>query len=276
MTFFLLCLVPLLGLGFTIAPLSTASPVDLGVSATEQIVKRGDHPLWRPQPQYIDIKADKFEDDWLLAGAAALANTDYRKIQDLFSNVTDPKSNVDEVTVKIWNNGEWQKWNKGKEGNGPPSKEHKVVYTDITADYSGANQNWWIAALENAFIQEGGYNGITPNGFAKGDPHIALEMMTGSSAKLYNVNEMSRDTYEKDLWEALGKAQQQPICIKTNDKTDAIALEKKRWYAVLQVQGESHARQVYIWDFKTGLKVAIEYELLADDIGYYVHQEGPN
>ncbi|WWC68694.1 uncharacterized protein I206_102628 [Kwoniella pini CBS 10737] len=273
----LLYLLPLLGLGLTVIPLGSASPIDSGMSATEQIVKRDDHPLWLLQPKPVDILADKFKDDWLLAAAAALANTYPEKIQVLFSNVTDTKSetdNVDETMVKVWNNEEWQKWNNlpdDQKGGGPSSKEHKVVYSNITADYSGANQYWWIAALENAFIQEGGYDGITSNGFVKGDPHIALKMMTGLSAKLYNAN----NTQKNDLWYELRKSARRPTCVKIQWPEDADNDNENLWNAVLRVEPKGEYGTVYMFNSKIASEAAIEFEDLVEGIKYYVHQEEP-
>nr|XP_018262248.1 uncharacterized protein I303_05264 [Kwoniella dejecticola CBS 10117]OBR84406.1 hypothetical protein I303_05264 [Kwoniella dejecticola CBS 10117] len=246
--------------------------------------KRGTHPLWEFQPKWQDIKADQFEDDWLLAGAAALAHVDPQKIQDIFSDVDNTNkakradADVDDTMVKLWNIEEWEKWNNSpaeSKTGGPPSDKKKVKYSDITGEYSGANQNWWIAALENAFIQESGYEGITSSGFTSGDPHMALKMMTGEEALLFDTTEMPENTYKAEMWRELEKAERQPICIMTGGKADGISLWNKWWYAVLRVEGEESDGQVYLFDSWTGQEVSVKFQDLQEHIYWYVHQEGP-
>ncbi|WWC96206.1 hypothetical protein V866_003073 [Kwoniella sp. B9012] len=264
-------IISVLGLFATVSGLTEASPIALpDTPAKSHIEKRGDHPLWDVSPKWQDIKKDKFDNEWFLVAAATLVNWDSQKIKDRISAMQTSKKradNVDVVTVELWNK-EGAKWEK-----------RDVKYSSITADYSGSNQYWWIAALEDAAMRIGGLGGkgIDKDGFTDGDSHFAYQMLTGEEADLYETDRDAK-TYKNEIWKVLEKATESSVCIKTGpnpDKNDG--LRKNTWYGILRAEGlsfddegnEIGEGQVYLFDAKEGKEFYLGFEHIQDDIAWY-------
>ncbi|WWC88472.1 uncharacterized protein L201_003383 [Kwoniella dendrophila CBS 6074] len=276
------------GIFTLIARSCVATPID-PASANQHLQARdGGKPLWSEGgPKVEDIKQDGFKDDWFLAGLASLANAQgSSKIQDIFKLDQRGIDNIDKASITLFNIDKWDKAEKtGEEYKGD---SQDVKYADITSKYSGANDNWWVAALEYAAMKIGGSDDIKSVSFKNdGGPITAWSMITGIKSKEYKIDRTG-DSWKSELWRVLKSAPESYVCIKSvshpNEKMRSI-ITGVTWYAVLSVQGsqyDDHGQivgenggdgQVTLFDARAGSNITVSFVDLQDQVGWQVTPE---